>query len=102
MEDAEEIVVETENDEMASESPKENAPEKSLEKTEVKQELDQNQSWVHVTGSQHDVGEPMDVDTINDLFRGGVRGTVEDFKTPNRTTSVIVIPDSSDSTGWPH
>jgi hypothetical protein len=102
MEDAEEIVVKVETDEEVSESAKRDVRKKSLETTEPKQQLDQKQSQVHVAASEHDVGEPMDEDTMSDLLMGGIRGTVEGFKTPDRILSAIFIPDSSDSTGWPH
>jgi hypothetical protein len=52
----------------------------------------------------------MDEDTMSDLPGEGVQVTVESSKTPETTSSAIVIPDSSDgaeeltvkSRSWPY
>jgi hypothetical protein len=96
MDDVEDIGVKAETNQDASESPREVVRGKSLETTKPKQEPDQNQSQAHGTASEHDAGEPMDEDTMDDLPGEGTRVFVQGFKTLDRERSEIVIPDSFD------
>jgi hypothetical protein len=96
MEDAEDIGVEAETDQVSLKTLGDEVRGKSREPTELKQEPDQIQSQVHDTASEHDVGEPMDEDTMSDLPGERAQVTLESSKTPDRGFSETVIPDSFD------